>query len=605
MCEHTENLTSYLLRGLQKDCKSLYPDCVADIDKFFRTVRFLAESTSGTLELCAIGKAIETSVITDQPLMLPFGVCNTKRSSTLLPDLGFFLFSRVFHVVTCQPLVGLVNRGRDRRYYFFEPEQLSCEKTYCNTLPREVVDPVSLALFLLRQVFLLISKATDIEVVAKEDDEVEQFRARLTRSYDGSLDRHVLQSARLYLSRLFLDDEDRLHPSLAQWESNPAGAHGPGAVYDGSRGKEKWDFARSFTATATYREFVNESHTIDGVEPSVSRLCIVPKDFRKHRLICIEQKEMMFYQQGLRRVIEDICSHDPNVSRTVSFTDQSLNYRLSKKSGYSTIDLSDASDLVHRRLVKDLFPRSVYKLLVNGRSSRIELPCGTVLDTYGTMYTMGNALCFTVESLVFSALVCAAICTYSGAGIKRASSWFRVFGDDIIVKSEYYDCVLDALIRAGLVPNRSKCCHNSLVRESCGSWFYHDYDLRITRPKVTQVTCDGDWVASLQIAMNLSLAGLYSTAMELLIFINRYYPVPFGYFGLPGDRDLTKASFLNKKRLYRVNFQLNREEFWMPTSVVSGKSFLEGRKGLYAFFTHQATAFTSCQTTTRSWTALK
>ncbi len=596
------NLISNLLDGLQNDCQSFYQDEFAAIKTFFTTVKFISSSEDGCLEMSLCGKAVEESLITGSSLRLPLSVFNKKRAGTALPELGYFLWSRVFHVSTGVPLFRYFP---NREIFSFYERECSCtEAEYVSRIPVEELNSYGLAIFFLRQVLLMHSKRSDLPVIAIEADEVSSFVNRVQKTPNIILPRAIVRTAREYLRLIFgnEDEGDDLAAPLEQWLSNPFGRHGPGAVFDGEVGLDKWDFCDSYNARITHPEFVDPT-----TERSLStcRLTVVPKDFRKHRLICIEQKETMFYQQGLRAVMEFVVHSNPLSGRSVSFDDQSKNYKLSKRLDFCTIDLKDASDLVSRRLCKLLFPTRLYKLLVNGRAAKILLPSGEEV-TYETMFTMGNALCFTTETIVFSALVAAAISCYSGMSLEKSSRCFRVFGDDVIVAHRYFDVVLETLQRAGLEANLSKTCKDTLVRESCGSWFVGGLDVRIFRPATMQIVNDLDWLSWFQIICNLARMGLLTTATTIADSLSSYHPVPKGFFGIPGDASQTrKLKDSTGRRVWRWNVQFHREEFLMPAFEQTELKRLTGNRALYAYFTQQATKFPSREKTTVGWIPLE
>lgn len=315
----------------------------------------------------------------------------------------------------------------------------------------------------------------------------------------------------------------------------------------------------------------------------------------------------MFAQQGLRRVLEDLLARDPHYSLIMSTNNQDRNFRRSRSfEKYSSIDLSDASDHLSLGLAKLLFPKWFYKTLIRLRASKIMLPSDEYVDSYSTLFTMGNALCFPVETLVFSTLVSAALQYYSGLSAKETEDCMSVFGDDILVRSEHYHKVIRVLGDSGFVPNEDKCCYATVARESCGSWYYGSFDVIITRIKCTQKVCtDRDWVASLQVAINLSNNGLVSTAMGLLATLDHYYPVPYGYYGLPSNPLGSIHASEKRNTVLRYNSQLQRMEFFCPTTKCQKLSRLDGESGLYAYFTGQSSnVFSTELETERSWVAL-
>jgi len=220
---------------------------------------------------------------------------------------------------------------------------------------------------------------------------------------------------------------------------------------------------------------------------------------------------------------------------------------------------------------------------------------------------------------VFAALTAATISVVSGCSLDSTTGKFRVFGDDILVKREYYPDVLKTLAQSGLKPNKEKCCHDSLVRESCGSWFVQGIDVRIIRPRTLTVSNDRDWLSALQVSKNLAQLGCVSAAVAVAQHCDSYHPVPFGFFGIPGDPNQgrnnlkkqmvttfdTKGRPCSKSSAYRYNSLLQREECYVPTQIGTSFSPVSGSRGLYAYFTQQATKFAERLTTTRCWTALE
>lgn len=601
MFKTTSSLHSELLHGLQLDCCAYYPGLEYEIDDLFQNLVSLGLTEQGCEELSKIGKAIETSLITGDALDIPpNSIFNQCKVGTALPLHGYFLFSRVFHCATKHPLLSLTERAGIYRSY--DREDPCTEAVFSDFLQKDDLQEFSLAIFLLRQLFLLHSKREDLAVIADENQEVEEFVSRVTRKRDIALSRQILTQARRFIADIFCDDEGRIAAALTQWRENAYGKHGPGAVFDGSSGPAKWDFIPSTFVRQTYRELVDLPPEALS-EPLMSALSVVPKDFRKHRLICIESKEAMFYQQGLRMIIEHLMCTNPLASRIIHLKDQEWNYQKSKDLRYATIDLSDASDTVSRRLVKLLFPKEVYKMLVLGRSPLILLPDGSIIE-YESMYTMGNALCFPIESLVFAALAVAVISVTSGASIQKASTRLRVFGDDIVVDRRYYKEVLDALQMAGCTPNNFKCCNNTLIRESCGSWFVHGLDCRVVRPATMQVVCAMDWVTWFQVAKNLTAMGLFNTATKVLSVLNNFWPVPYGYYGLPGDKKViwqAQKTVGREYKIVRYNVQLQRAEYRIPTQDGGSTIHLKGKEALYAYFTGQAVTFSRHSYDTVSW----
>jgi hypothetical protein len=95
---------------------------------------------------------------------------------------------------------------------------------------------------------------------------------------------------------------------------------------------------------------------------------------------------------------------------------------------------------------------------------------------------MGNALTFPVQSSCFAIVCIAAILDKwalkpTMARIRRAARQIRVFGDDIIINTEYAHHCVDWLEAVGLKINRRKSFLTGNFRESCGVDAYKGVDV--------------------------------------------------------------------------------------------------------------------------------
>ncbi len=402
-----------------------------------------------------------------------------------------------------------------------------------------------------------------------------------------------------------------LHPSLVQFSEDPFGLHGPGAVYDHSKGRDKWLF--DTIPGLPERNLWRGQHgylTQSGLEGEPScRLAIVPKDFRSHRLICVEPKEFMFYQQGLMRVLVDLVHGHWLTSGSIDFKDQSKSFKLSRSPNCSTIDLSDASDNLRLPLARLIIPRDVLKLATLARSRYITLPDETCIN-YTTLFPMGNALCFPFQTIIFFCLALATMLIKRGQAHRASNSkllneflrrWkLRVFGDDIIIPRRDFNEVCEVLSRCGLVVNYGKSCHNTPVREACGSWFYYGIDVRIVRLKTHRISEDKEWCALLQSAKLLFQNGFTAAASALLSNLNEYFPVPFGVDWIPGQINW------NSKNI-RWNIQLQRVEVRIPIVKDNRPDVLNGEIGLYNYFVGRGSRMAphhSAQRTEMRWTTV-
>lgn len=575
-CNASFPFATEYFRGLFEDLLVLFPSHADSLvaDEQWLLDRLTQGEEVVIPKLAELGKAFERALIVGTPLTWDISFFE-PRSSGLPVFLGC-LFQQVLHL-DGTPIFGF---NADKGVYtdvdgFFFP------------MPTEVLRACADPVVAIRQVLLFFSKVEDLPTQALEQDEIDSFVTRVTMGKPVSLKKRtqVLHCARKVLRELLCPDGE-LHASLAQWVADPFGAHGPGAVFDGSRGKDKWRFSghpgvdcRIFDSQYQGISIADPLDLCDD-QPVVSRLTIVPKDFRAHRLICVETKEAMFAQQGLWRVLESIIATDAYASRCIDFRDQSKSFRMSSQiDRYSTIDLKDASDGISLELAKLLLPKEVFSLLTRYRARAIALPSGEEVSPYRTLFTMGNALCFPTQTLIFWALGAGVLQSKGGFSARDLEGRIRVFGDDIIIESKYAGELCSVLSEAGLTVNLQKYCHHSLVRESCGSWYYGAVDSRITKIRVIRPHQLRDWVSVVATAKLLTQRGFSNGALAILRHIQEIYPVPYGVFGLPGQWDC-------KKNTTRYNKFLQRVEVCVPVLHPEARfSHLDGIVGLYSYFT--------------------
>lgn len=221
-------------------------------------------------------------------------------------------------------------------------------------------------------------------------------------------------------------------------------------------------------------------------EPPV-RVVFVPKTLKTPRVIALEPSPMQFIQQGLMNYIVPRLESNKLTKHSIRFSDQTVNQDLarqaSKDQTLTTLDLSDASDRVHVDLVYRIFKKSgVGDYLLAARSAQACLPSGRIVTLY-KFASMGSAICFPVEAMVFYTLIQSAMHKHDGrrpssVSIQKYSRSISVYGDDIIVPVEYTDAVVHHLEAYGLKVNVNKSFRNSLFRESCGADFYNGESVR-------------------------------------------------------------------------------------------------------------------------------
>lgn len=227
-------------------------------------------------------------------------------------------------------------------------------------------------------------------------------------------------------------------------------------------------------------------------EYGVSKLAVVPKDSRGPRIICTEPHEFMWFQQGLGRAMMARMERHPLSRGQVNFYDQTINGNLalsaSKDGSYATLDMKEASDRISMALVEALFDEvpDLLQALQACTTREIRLPSGEHIRK-NKFASMGSALCFPVMSAVHFSLAVAAIAEATGRKHRAIARHVFVYGDDLIVKSEYADILLEAFPNFGLKFNPQKCCTSGKFRESCGVDAYDGINVTPQRVKTHAV----------------------------------------------------------------------------------------------------------------------
>lgn len=285
-----------------------------------------------------------------------------------------------------------------------------------------------------------------------------------------------------------------------------------------------------------------------------SQFFAVPKDSTKLRGISIEPAVRAYIQQGFMLSLRRYVRNHPYLSRRINFEHPELNAQLAQegsRSGiYSTIDLSDASDSVRWETVKafvydsscEISPETRNRLLealTIARTEKIRLPDNSVL-WLEKFAGMGNALTFTIECLVFCCIVEQGIRDVGGSVL---NSKYRVYGDDIVVESVYYDAVCNALVRHGFLVNNQKSFNavRTSFKESCGGEFFEGTDVKPIRlPRTSggfptfdgirqqsgkHVTYRADWVTCYIDIANACFKRLPSVRLYIIHELFRVLPV--------------------------------------------------------------------------------
>lgn len=278
-------------------------------------------------------------------------------------------------------------------------------------------------------------------------------------------------------------------------------------------------------------------------EPPV-RVVTVPKTQKTPRVIAMEPAHNMFVQQGILKIMEKLL-HDPRfkrVSRGISWLDQEPNRELARigsiDGSLATLDLSEASDRVHASLVWTLLRRTPFlrRAVFAARSERAQTSEGLI--TLKKFASMGSALCFPFEAMVFYTLAEMGV-RDSGApavAVSKDLPSYRVYGDDIIVPVAAAHSVSRTLEAYGLRVNRSKSFSEGLFRESCGSDWWGGFPLTVVklREPLPETSRQYPLIRScVDFHNRLFEAGWFGTAEYVSSLIGRLVPRLYGPVGCP------------------------------------------------------------------------
>lgn len=300
--------------------------------------------------------------------------------------------------------------------------------------------------------------------------------------------------------------------------------HGPGKVGDKPLGDYKYNFpswSPSLEVLLPYH--VWGTHSLDAFlvrsEPllhpplveGISRLAAVPKTQTAPRLIASEPTCNQWIQQGVSNALRKKVARS-RLGRCIDFFDQLPSQlgalEASRNGKRATVDLRSASDRLSCALVQRVF-RSNFRLLELMYASRTrftDIPPSLVkTDQLATLQpgklsggrvdtgrrverdsfrvklnkyaSMGSALTFPVQSIVFAILAIGYGSFHTRRSVSHCSGLVRVFGDDIIIPSEWVEGFSRLLRTLFLNVNSAKTFSHGKFRESCGMHAFRGFDV--------------------------------------------------------------------------------------------------------------------------------
>lgn len=438
---------------------------------------------------------------------------------------------------------------------------------------RHDVDP--LAVFAIRQLTHLFKKlegeCSEARVEAAYEAYIECELELKERDRNGGYDADTL---RIILHKVFGEELNRMNNLVSTFNLDPA--HGPGATADKKVANAKYiqeSWPLRLDSHFPYLEYVlpnmswyGKLDSVEFIEPRNElpvKVITVPKTRKTPRIIAVEPSAMQYAQQGLMRALVPLL--ESNQFGFVGFTDQMVNRNLAKQGSYdgslATLDLKEASDRVPNSLVYELFSSwpELRDALQASRSRSAELPGQSEKIRLSKFASMGSAVCFPVEALVFTTIVLAGIQLALGRPLKRRDlhdlkGSLRVYGDDIVVPVDYVEHVVSSLQSYGMKVNTAKSFWNGKFRESCGGDYYDGSDvtpIRLSRRFATCRTDVDEFQSQVEFSNALHKAGLWHSARWVSELASGIAPLPcvadtspgvglFSFSGYQSERDCDK-----------------------------------------------------------------
>jgi len=463
------------------------------------------------------------------------------------------------------------------------------------------------AIFFVRQITLLYKKVLNNCSDARERKAYEQYIECEREVHEWSDDAPERDISRFGRVSDLLWGSIGSQLDLLVYDGSLRPRHGPGKTADRSSGNGKYDNGTWYTrleehfpsgdyriANYGYAEVLSGMTYLEPDAEIPVKVVSVPKTLKTPRIIAIEPTCIQYTQQALMEVFVDALEKDDFLQGAIGFTDQIPNQELARlgsvDGSLATIDLSEASDRVSNRLVLRMLQN--YPTLSGAvqacRSTRADVP-GKGVITLSKFASMGSALCFPIEAMVFLTVICCGIEQKLNKPLTKASLYeilgkVRVYGDDIIIPVEYVRHVVDALELYGFKVNSKKSFWTGKFRESCGKDYYDGSDVSVTYVRRNFPTQRGNVKEMLSLVSfrnQLYKAGLWKTVEAIDEFLRSLAPLPVV---LETSPILGRHSFLGfetQKMCPNLHRPLVRG---LVVKAVSQKSPISGEGALMKYF---------------------
>lgn len=416
------------------------------------------------------------------------------------------------------------------------------------------------SIFAIRQLTLVLAKISIPCSQERVDAAIERYLEceQEIREQDRLMDPSLLEDFESMCIRLYGSILTKMDSDVYNGELVPK--HGPGSTADRILGNEKFDqkewparleriFPFGDYALPNWRFYYRLEH-VDFLEPGRERpvrVITVPKTQKTPRIIAIEPTAMQYMQQALMHNLVDYLESeyilngnikDENIAyQMIGFVDQVPNQDLASKGSFdnslATLDLSEASDRVsYQHVLRMLSKYPHFREGVDAtRSRKADVP-GHGIIRLAKFASMGSALCFPIEAMVFLAIILVGIeranhTRLSRKDIKSLRGSVRVYGDDIIIPTHYANSVVECLEAFGFKVNSNKSFWTGQFRESCGKEYFNGHDVSITRVRSvfpTRRTDVSEIVSLVALRNNFYESGMWKTAYYLDEVIEGFLP---------------------------------------------------------------------------------
>jgi hypothetical protein len=467
--------------------------------------------------------------------------------------------------------------------------------------------PSTAAIFSIRQVCLMFKKFEAECTPSRVRKAIEGFaltEVQLTECVDD-LPEYKLEFLSTCSKVLFSPILDRLDAELSESVESLIPKHGPGTTSSGHRGNAKYEWLtwtdrlqQHFPAGDFLIPSWNDNRLHElvclrpGQEPPV-KVITVPKTLKTPRIIAVEPVHMQYVQQALLEKLVPLLE-SRIMCDSIGFTNQGISQELARKGSrdgsLATLDLSEASDRVAMVVVEAMLAPwpTLLELVRACRSTTANVP-GFGVIPLTKFASMGSALCFPIESMVFLSILFMATFKSSITPTPwKARSAFlrsvRVYGDDIVLPIDCTQSAVCELEAFGLRVNQHKSFSTGKFRESCGGDYfageavnptYFHTNIPASRLHVREVEAT---VA----ARNLFYqAGLWRTAKYLDECITTFAPFPVV---APTSPLLGRFSYLGYESQKMCEHLHRPKAFGMTPKRVKPVSKLDGYGALMKHF---------------------